>query len=134
MEKTDPHRKTRGRGRGLKLAALTSLASKCGNILLQIVGMGLAFRVLGEEAFGVVAMITTLITFVILSELGVGPGLTNVLSKSIAADDMKRAGVAFSTAFFLTVILAFVGCLAVLGVALSIPVDTLFGEKFLPYA
>ncbi|MFT4637736.1 MAG: O-antigen/teichoic acid export membrane protein [Verrucomicrobiales bacterium] len=96
--------------------------------------MGLAFRVLGEEAFGVVAMITTLITFVILSELGVGPGLTNVLSKSIAADDMKRAGVAFSTAFFLTVILAFVGCLAVLGVALSIPVDTLFGEKFLPYA
>ena len=79
------------RGRGLKLAALTSLASKGGNVLLQLVGMGIAFRVLGVEEFGVVAMISTLISFVILSELGVGPGLTNVLAKSIASNDRVRA-------------------------------------------
>ena len=132
MSETDPHRKTRGRG--LKLAAMTSLASKGGNILLQIVGMGMAYRVLGSEEFGVVAMIGTLISFIILSELGVGPGLTNVLSKSIASNDKGRASLAFTTAFFLTVGLAALGCLAVVTVVLNVPVATLFGAKFAPYA
>lgn len=132
MLETDPHRKMRGRG--LKLAALTSLASKGGNVLLQLVGMGIAFRVLGVEEFGVVAMISTLISFVTLSELGVGPGLTNVLAKSIASNDRVRASQAFTTAFLLTVGLAVIGCLMVVGLVMNVPVATLFGEQFAPYA
>ena len=100
---------------------------------MQLVGMGMAFRVLGVEEFGVVAMITTLISFIILSELGVGPGLTNVLAKSIAANDKDRASQAFTTAFMLTVGLAALGCLIVIGVVMNVPVATLFGEKFAPY-
>ena len=132
MQDSDSHRRTRGRG--LKLAALTSLASKGGNILLQIVGMGLAFRVLGQVEYGVVAMISTLISFIVLSELGVGPGLTNILAKSIAAEDHDQAQQAFSTAFVLTVLLAGLGCLAVTGVVLSVPIRTLFGEGYAPFA
>ncbi len=131
MEESE-HRKTRGRG--LKLAALTSLASKGGNIVLQILAIPMAYGVLGGESFGVFAMISTLITFVLLSELGVGPGLTNVLAKSIANEDNHRAREAFSTAFFLTVGLSLLGCLAVMGVVMAIPVDRLFGEKFAAYA
>ena len=54
-------------------------------------------------------MISTLISFIVLSELGVGPGLTNILAKSIAAEDHDQAQQAFSTAFVLTVLLAGLG-------------------------
>ena len=90
----DTHRSKRGRG--LKLAALTSLASKGGNILLQIVGIAMARGALGEMAYGCFAMIGTVIAMVILAEIGVGPGLTNVLAKAIAKEDGKAASGAFS--------------------------------------
>lgn len=112
---------------------MTSLICKGGNILLQIVAIPMAFAVLGGEAFGVFAMISTLISFVILSELGIGPGLTNVLTKHIAGKDDHGAGVAFSTGFWLIIVLAALGCLAVIAVIMTLPVGTVFGERFVPY-
>lgn len=94
----------------------------------------MAFVVLGEEEFGVFAMISTLITFVILSELGVGPGLTNVLTKHIANGDDDAAGTAFATAFFLTTALAALGCLMLVLTVMCLPIEALFGQRFAPFA
>src|SRR5690606_39295784 len=71
--------------------ALTSLVCKAGNILLQIVAIPMALVVLGREDFGVFATVSSLIGFIILSDLGVGPGLTNLLAKKIASDEIGRA-------------------------------------------
>ncbi len=122
------------RSRGLKLAALTSLVAKGGNIVLQFIAIPMALVVLGKEEYGVFATISAFITFVMLTELGVGPGLTNIIAKKIANDDKEGASVAFSTAFLLTTMLAALGCALLITIVLGVPIDRLFGEKYLPYA
>jgi len=128
----DEHRKARSRG--LKLAALTSLVCKGGNILLQLIAIPIALTVLGKEEFGVFETISALITFVILSEFGIGPGLTNLLAKKKAEEDSEGQGVAFSSAFILVSILAALGCAGMMTVVWMVPVETLFGSGFAAYA
>ena len=128
---TDQHRRTRSRG--LKLAALTSLVSKGGNIVLQMIAIPMALGVLKGEAYGVYATISPIIAFVVLSELGIGPGLTNILAQNLAADDKDASTRAFSTGFFLTAALSALGCAIVAAVVMLMPVASLFGAKYAAY-
>ena len=90
----------------------------------------MALGVLKGEAYGVYATISPIIAFVILSELGIGPGLTNILAQNIAANNKEASSRAFSTGFYLTATLSALGCGLVAAVVMLLPVASLFGAKY----
>jgi len=130
-----PHsdaQKTRTRAMGL--AVITSLISKGGNALLMLVSIPLAFRVLGEEQFGVYGVVQTLMWFVTMSDLGMGPGITRRIAGAVARGNRDDETAAVSCGFFITIGFALLAGGMFASLMLSLPVTTLFGEGFAPVA
>ncbi len=118
------------RARSIKRAVATSMASKAGTAMLQLVSVPIAVRVLGREEFGLYASISMVITTMILLEVGVGPALVHGLSGAAAKGDRRREREYASTSFYLMIALAVLGCLALGAAALWMPAAVLFGEAF----
>ncbi len=130
-----PHsdaQKTRTRAMGL--AVITSLISKGGNALLMLVSIPLAFKVLGEEQFGVYGMVQTLMWFVTMSDLGMGPGITRRIAGAVARGNREDETAAVSCGFFITIGFALLAGGIFATLMLSLPVTTLFGAGFAPVA
>jgi O-antigen/teichoic acid export membrane protein len=118
------------RNRSIRLAVLTSLLSKGGTILLQLISIPVAIRVLGREEFGLYATVNLSLTLVGLLQVGVGPALAHGLAKSRAEGDEERQGVLVTTAMLLML-----GVIVVLGVLLgllmwSVPLTDLYGDTY----
>ena len=122
------------RNRSIRRAVITSLASKAGTALLQLVSIPIAIRVLGREEFGLYASISMVITMVILLEIGVGPALTHGLSQASARGQRRRQREYYSTSFFLMLALGAIGGLALLLATNQLPPAVVFGEAFSEYA
>ena len=118
------------RTRAMGLAVMSSLVSKGGNALLMLVSIPLAFRVLGDEQFGVFGMVQTLMWFITMSDLGMGPGITRRIAGAVARGDRAGETAAVSCGFFITMGFSLVSGTLFAAVMLSVPVTTLFGEKF----
>ena len=114
------------------LAVLSSLVSKGGNAVLMLVSVPLAFSVLGEERFGVYGVVQTLMWFITMSDLGMGPGIMRRIAGAAAQDDRAAATAAVSCGFFITLGFVFVSAAIFVTLMLTVPVTTLFGEKFAP--
>ncbi|MBK1882378.1 oligosaccharide flippase family protein [Luteolibacter pohnpeiensis] len=121
------------RDRSIRLAVVTSLISKAGNILLQLVSIPVAFRVLGREEFGLYTTVSLTLTTIALLEIGVGPALTHGLSQARANHDSQRQRELGSTAFFLMVGLGLVAGILVGGLLALVPVVKLYGSEFAGY-
>ena len=120
------------RDRSLRLAVLTSLISKVGTIVLRLVSIPIAIRLLGIEMFGVYTAITLAVGMIDMLHIGIGPALTKELSKAVARGDRERERTVFGTSILLSIgltVLAMIGAAALLW---TVPIPTLFGEKFLP--
>ena len=72
------------RSRAMGMAVLSSLASKGGNAILMLVSIPLAFRVLGEARYGVFGVVQTLMFFITMSDLGMGPGIMRRIASAVA--------------------------------------------------
>lgn len=122
------------RNRAMKLAVGSSLISKCGNVLLMLVSIPLAFNILGEERYGVYGLLQTLMWFITMSDLGMGPGITRRIAAAVAQGDRESETASISCGFFITLGFSTVTGLLFAGLMLSVPVTTLFGAGFLPVA
>ena len=122
------------RSRSILLAVVTSVISKGGNILLMLIAIPLAYRVLGEERAAIYGVMQSLMWVVSMADLGTGPGMVRRLAGAVAAGDRERQGAVVSTAFFVTCSLALLGGLTISVLLASVPVKSLFGEGFGPYA
>lgn len=118
------------RNRAIKRAVITSLASKAGTALMQLVSIPIAVRVLGREEFGLYASISMVITTVILLEIGVGPALTHGLSDAVARGDRERERTYYSTSFFMMLGLSLLGAFVLAGVVAMVPLSVMFGESY----
>ncbi|MEP4079002.1 lipopolysaccharide biosynthesis protein [Haloferula sp.] len=118
------------RDRSIKLAVVTSFLSKGGTILLQFLAIPIAVRVMGREEFGVYSSVSLALSTVALLEIGIGPALAHGLSKANAADDKLGRRELSSTAFFMMVGLALLAGALLATVLSSLPLTTLFGDKF----
>lgn len=118
------------RDSSIRRAVLSSLLSKGGTVLLQLVALPLALRVMGRAEFGIFGTVSTALSTVQLLEIGIGPALAHGISKAgaIGDDELKRR--LASTAFVLVGIVALLAGLALSSVLLTVPVTTMFGEKF----
>ena len=120
------------RTRAMGLAVMSSLVSKGGNALLMLVSVPLAFSVLGEERFGVYGVVQTLMWFITMSDLGMGPGIMRRIAGAVARGDRDSETAAVSCGFFITLGFVAISALIFTAIMWLVPVTTLFGEKFAP--
>jgi O-antigen/teichoic acid export membrane protein len=122
------------RKRALSLAVATSLLSKGGTLVIQALAMPLAYHVLGPERFGVFGALQMLMWLIGMSDFGVGAGISRRLTVATSLGDAAEQSRVMSTGFFmLSAVILLMGLVGAV-VLWTVPVETLFGEKFGPFA
>ncbi len=116
--------------RSLFLAVVTSLFSKGGNILLQLLAMPLAYEALGSERFGIFGILQTVMWLIYMSDMGMGGGISRRFTLVTAHGNRREQTRVFCSGFFATLTLAAVFGLFLAAVLLVVPVERLFGEAF----
>ncbi len=122
------------RKRALGLAIASSLLSKGGTMVLLLIVMPMAYRALGKDRFGVYAALQSLMWLVGLADLGIGAGLARRLTLATSEGNRAEQSRVMSTGFFMMtgVLLAVAAVGAV--VLFLVPVESLYGQNFGPYA
>lgn len=118
------------RDRSIRLAVLTSILSKGGTALLQLLAIPLAVRVMGREEFGLYTSVGLTLSTIVLLEVGVGPALAHGLSEARAKGDGEKARRLVSTALVLIVGLALIAGLILASVLALVPIPKLFGPEY----
>ena len=122
------------RGIAIRSAVLTSLLSKGGNVLLQLVAMPIAYRELGKEEFGVFGIAASLLGIIHLMQIGIGPSLTSAIARLAAAEDKDGQRLYYCSAIVTVFVLGILGCLVAALVLTFVPITTLLGDRWEPYA
>ncbi len=117
----------------LGMAVATSLLSKAGSAVLQLVAIPVAVSVLGFEKYGVFAALTAAWACLSLSGIGVGPGLTKAIARTHADNDSAGEATYFTTALMLLSIAGLLDGGIVYAVLTYVPATTLFGRDFAVY-
>lgn len=119
----------------VRLAFLTSAASKALGFLVQFLAVPLAVKALGAERFGIYSILVSALTWIDLGRLGIGPGLTRGMAIAWNKDDRATEKKLFSNAFFLLVFMAaLVGCLLTLLLSIGGPrLEASFGPSAARY-
>ena len=86
------------------------------SIILGMIYTPLALSYLGEEKYGVWAIILNIISWINYFDIGIGNGLRNKLTEAIALDDLKAAKTYVSTAYVGTAGISFVFCVLITAV------------------
>lgn len=98
----------RERDRRATLSAATALGARGVTLALTLVSVPLALNYLGTERFGMWLTISSVIALLSLSDLGIGYGLLNSITKSIAHRNIPQARKQISSSVALLGILAVV--------------------------
>lgn len=102
---------------------------KVGAIGATFLAMPIMIKYLGVEQFGIWATMLTLITWVMLFDLGIGNGLKNKVSESIAQDNPEQATAYISTAYGLIGAISFGLFSLFLVVSFWIPWQAVFNSQ-----
>lgn len=93
--------RSRERYRRIALTTLTSASAKGVTLLTMIVSVPLTIRYLGTERYALWMVITSSVSMLVFSDLGIGNGLLNAIAESHGKNDEKAAHAYVSSAFFL---------------------------------
>ncbi|MEZ5299899.1 MAG: hypothetical protein R3F11_04405 [Verrucomicrobiales bacterium] len=122
------------RGKAITWAIATSLGSKVGTALLQLIAVPIALKTLGAREFGFFATISLGISWIGLLQLGVGPALAHGISKARASashgESKSSEREYFTASFYLLPALAFFGAIACGMIIQLVPAGTLFGSDY----
>jgi O-antigen/teichoic acid export membrane protein len=103
--------------------SLGSVASKGVNLLINIFSVPLLLNYLGQERYGMFAMVTSLLGFMTFSDLGLGLGLQNRIPEYKINEDKTLIQKAISTTFF-----------TLTGVAVALGILLFCGNFFIDWA
>lgn len=87
-----------------------SMLMKPISMLLSFVYTPLSLSFLGQEKYGVWAIILNIISWINYFDIGIGNGLRNKLTESIARDEKDKANIYVSTAYLGTLIISIIFC------------------------
>jgi O-antigen/teichoic acid export membrane protein len=90
----------KGRGGRAKLAISANLLARGATAIVGLAVLPLSIRHLGNEGYGLMAMISSVVGWLQISNLGLGLGLQNALTEEIAKGDKAAQRQLISTAFF----------------------------------
>lgn len=130
---TSPTNHARFRLLRLGMAVGSSLLSKMGSVVLQLVAIPVAVAVLGFEKYGVFAALSAAFACLGVSGIGVGPGLTKAIARTHAAGNEVDESAYFTTAMLLLSLTGLLAGIAVYCVLAFIGATTLFGQQFAVY-
>jgi len=89
-----------GRGGRAKLAISTSLLTRIVGACVSLVSVPVAVRYLGNEGYGVLIVVVSVVGWIQLSNMGLGLGLQNALTEQVALGNKKAQQELVSTTFF----------------------------------
>lgn len=118
------------RDRSIRLAVVTSMLSKGGTALLQLLAIPLAVRVMGREEFGLYTSVSLALSTVALLEIGIGPALAHGLSEARAKGDEEKGRRLASTAFVLMMGMSLLAGILLASILFLVPIPTLFGSQY----
>lgn len=96
------------RYRRARLTALMNVISQIVQVATGLISVPLALSYVGAERFGIWMTLSTALTFITFSDLGVGIGLQDRMTRFLGAEDYVRARSAFVGALFFVTGLFFV--------------------------
>jgi O-antigen/teichoic acid export membrane protein len=117
------------RYRRIALTTVSGMTVRIIGSLLGLVSVPLVLGYLGKERFGLWAIITTLVAWVSLFDLGMANGLVNMLSAAHGRGEQEEAGQYLSTAFVALVVMALVLCLVMVICLGVVPWGAVLGAK-----
>jgi O-antigen/teichoic acid export membrane protein len=94
------------RTRRFKLALLTSFAGKGVSVVVQLAALPLAVAALGQERFGVYAMLAAFLNWMSIVSVTIGPGLTTQLVRAHARMDLDQEKKIFASGLTLLTLFA----------------------------
>jgi len=89
-----------GRGGRAKLAISTSLVARVVTAAVSFVVLPISVRYLGNEGYGLMAAITSVVGWLQFTNMGIGLGLQNALTEETAKENRGGQNELVSTAFF----------------------------------
>ena len=110
-------RARRRRSPRLRAAIVTGGAAKGLAVAVQLIAVGVAIRALGPDAFGSYLVMASLVAWLGLAAVGIGPGLTQRIAIATANDDAAGEATAFSSSVALSGLFVLLSAAAVFIVA-----------------
>ncbi|MCF6204598.1 MAG: oligosaccharide flippase family protein [Methylococcaceae bacterium] len=98
-------------------------------ILASFIAMPIMIKYLGMEMFGIWATMLTLISWVMLFDFGIGNGLKNKVSESLAQDNPELAASFISTAYGIIGVVSLVFFLVLLVASFWLPWQIIFNTQ-----
>jgi O-antigen/teichoic acid export membrane protein len=129
FEDTTAEGRSLERYRRIALTTVSGMTVRVIGSLLGLVSVPLVLAYLGKERFGLWAIITTLVAWVSLFDLGMANGLVNMLSAAHGRGEQDEAGKYLSTAFVALVIMALVLCLVMVVCLGVVPWGAVLGAR-----
>lgn len=89
-----------GRGGRAKLAITTSLVARIATLAVSLIILPISVRYLGNEGYGLMVTITSVVGWLQFTNLGIGLGLQNALTEEMAKGNTRAQRELISTAVF----------------------------------
>jgi O-antigen/teichoic acid export membrane protein len=89
-----------GRGGRAKLAISTSFLTRIVSACVSLVNVPVAVRYLGNEGYGLLIVVVSVVGWIQFSNMGLGQGLQNALTEQVALGNKKAQQELVSTTFF----------------------------------
>ncbi len=113
--------------RRFRLAVATSLGSKAASIALQFAAIPVALHALGPAGFGLFVTVSSLVAWMGLASVGIGPGLTMGITRAVASADGEAERTYFWTSVSLMTIISTLLAVGVTVAFLIVPAGSLTG-------
>jgi O-antigen/teichoic acid export membrane protein len=91
----------KSRSKNIKIQVVLSFFSKGSSILLSLYIVPLTIGYLGKEIYGIWVTMLSIISWISLSDIGIGHGLKNKLAVSLALNETEKSKAYISTAYVL---------------------------------
>lgn len=97
-----------GRDRAILLSVLSSAGTKGVGLFAQIVTYPVAVHALGASNFASFIMLSSVLAWVNISSVGIGPALTHRISQAMQAGEHRKEAVVFGTSMWIALAIAIV--------------------------
>jgi O-antigen/teichoic acid export membrane protein len=118
------------KARSYRLAVASSLVSKFGTTLVQLLLTPLAAIALGVEGFALYVMLIAASGWLAIASLGLGPVLSVQVARNVVDGTPQREQVIVASAFWTSLGFSLLAATAATVVVLTIPASQIFGAQF----
>lgn len=122
--------RSRFRTKRLLFAIGTSLVAKVSGLAVVLIAFPVAVSCLGNKYFVLYSMIASLLAWISLGSIGVGPAMTVAMAAADSNSDRAQQASIFSSLFFPISMIAVPSVIALFVLISLLPVQNMFGDQY----